>query len=85
MRKNYNVTVCTVQGKEAYRYHTKKTGEQTGALTRKPIMCIETGKVFESLSQAAKELGLTASTISSHMTGREGYEKVKGYTFKKII
>jgi hypothetical protein len=40
---------------------------------RKPIVCDQTGKIYQSLSEAAKELGLRSSGISAFLTGRTSY------------
>jgi hypothetical protein len=50
----------------------------------KPVMCNETGQVFKSGVEAAKQMGLSASSISSHLSERRGYKTVRGYTFKFV-
>lgn len=50
--------------------------------TRKPIYCIELDRVFESGSQAAKELGLSAGNISNVLKGR--YKSTGGYRFEYV-
>lgn len=48
---------------------------------KKRIKCVETGAVYESISQAARELGLTKNALCCHLKGKVGYRSVKGLTF----
>lgn len=46
---------------------------------RRPIICDQTGKVYASVSDAARELGVATTNISSILLGRRPH--VKGYSF----
>lgn len=48
---------------------------------RRKIRCNNTGKLFNSISEAAVELCLDASSISKHLRGNTEYSTVGGYTF----
>lgn len=58
--------------------------KQTQSLTNKPMLCIETNKKFKSITDCSKEMKISKTSISNHLRGREGYEKVHGYTFAYI-
>lgn len=47
--------------------------------SKKPIKCIETGKVFESISQCCDEMNLKHQHVSAVLNGRQ--KTTKGYTF----
>lgn len=59
--------------------HAFKTGLQKN--TCKEVMCVETGVIYPSGAQAARELNLMQSSVSR--SARIGYQ-VKGYHFKFI-
>ena len=42
----------------------------------KPVICVDTGEVFTSMTDAAEAAGVSVSNMSSHLTGR--YRTVKG-------
>ena len=42
----------------------------------KPVICLETGEVFSSMTDAAEYTEVTTATMSNHLTGR--YRSVKG-------
>lgn len=46
------------------------------------IQDLETGTIYASQSQAAKELGINPGRISDHLAGRTPH--VKGHTFTKL-
>jgi hypothetical protein len=52
-----------------------------GASHKKMIECVQTGKVYSSLQEAALELGVHHSTVSQSL--RKGY-KTKGVNFKYV-
>ena len=45
----------------------------------KPIICVETGEVFSSMTDAAERLGCTESAVSAHLCGK--MRSVKGKHF----
>jgi group I intron endonuclease len=50
----------------------------------KPIICTNTGKIFNSITECSKEMNINKSTISQVLKGN--YKKTKhGYIFKYII
>jgi len=46
------------------------------------IRCNETGVIFSSLKDAAKEMGLWRSSLSKHINGQRSH--VSGYTFTRL-
>ena len=42
----------------------------------KPVICLETGEVFSSMTDAAEYTEVTTATMSNHLTGR--YRSVRG-------
>lgn len=50
-------------------------------LTR-PILCVETGKVYESAQQAARELNICSNNISA--AGRGTIKTAGGYHWKRL-
>lgn len=45
----------------------------------KPIICLETGEVFTSVTDAAESIGCGANNLSSHLTGKK--KSIKGKHF----
>ena len=43
----------------------------------RPVVCVETGRVYESIAQAALAMGITASTLNNTLRGK--YETSAGY------
>lgn len=58
----------------------KAKGMKSGGLC-KPIICIETGEVFTSITDAADQNGVTQSAVSQHLTGRVRSVKGKHYFY----
>ena len=50
------------------------------AKCKKPVYCVELNKAFESIKQAAEELGVHAQSISACLNGRQ--KTTGGYHFK---
>lgn len=46
------------------------------------IQCNETKTIFASISQAAKEMGISASNLSSHLSGKNAH--AGGFTFTNL-
>src|ERR1044072_9470430 len=53
-------------------------------LTRDPILCHQTGAVYETVDDAARAIGVHPQSITHHLAGRRGYAKPRGYTFQYI-
>lgn len=54
--------------RHAYRSGLRKSGHGGGHNT--PIMCVETGETFKSITQAAEANGLTTSALGECLSGR---------------
>lgn len=67
-----------VLGKGNRRYPSEKTFESH----RKPVVCIETGIVYNSITSAAKSAGVAQSTMSRHLINDT--EMRNGYHFEFI-
>lgn len=50
--------------------------------SRKRVLCVDTGRIYESATEAAKDLNVSLSGISQACHGV--YESVKGYHFKYV-
>lgn len=55
---------------------------QNGTKSKISIKCLETGKTYDSLSEAANDLDLRQGNISRHLKGIVSH--VKGYHFEKV-
>ena len=69
----------TLEVREKLSQATKKQWESSDqkALFKKPIICIETGEIFESVNSAAAKAGVTHSCISMALNG--GCKTAGGY------
>lgn len=56
--------------------------EETRKPIKKPVRCIETGVIYESIAQAAKAYGVYSTTIGHAVNGR--YEKACGYHWEFV-
>ena len=45
--------------------------------SKKPVVCVETGRVYDSIAQAATAVGITASSVSLAVNGL--YQTAAGY------
>lgn len=48
-----------------------------------PVICVETGETWGSLTACAESQGLSYSQLIKHLNGAVGYKKVKGRTYKR--
>lgn len=51
---------------------------------RVPIMCVETGEEFQSITEAADKHGVSKGAISNHINGDPSHRTVHGRTYKRI-
>ncbi len=56
--------------------------EETRKPMKKPVRCIETGVIYESIAQAAKTFGLCSTTIGHAANGK--YEKACGFHWEFV-
>lgn len=47
----------------------------------KPIICLETGEVYTSVTDAAKAIGCGANNLSTHLTGKRQHIKGKHFCY----
>lgn len=71
---NSNIIACC-RGKlhTAYGYHWQYTENPIAAnkdKRKKPVKCLETGRIYESASAAAKDIGINRSSISFCCEGK---------------
>lgn len=52
--------------------------------SRKPVRCVETGIVYDSIKQATKALGLKDSAIHDALTGRNRVKRAGGYHWEVV-
>lgn len=64
--------------------HKAKIGSATKSRTKRPFICLNTGKVYENKVDAAKELGLNQSSLSVLLSGKSRLKTLKGFRFKYI-
>lgn len=67
-----NLEWCSIEYNNAYGTRTEKT--------YKPVYCVELDRTFKSLTEAAKELGLSKGNITNCCKGR--YKTTGGYHFR---
>lgn len=56
------------------------------AATRTVITCLEgpnVGKTWETQERASIENGISQPSLSNHLNGRKGYERIRGMRFKR--
>lgn len=51
---------------EAQRQRVAKRALRRSTNQKKPVRCVETGEVYESLGAAARETGISSATIKKH-------------------
>ena len=85
-RYGYNIAsggsapTMTNETKKKISEANKGHGYRGGGSPKRPVLCVETGKVFESCGEAARWCGSNSSHISNACRGT--YEKTKGYHWK---
>ena len=72
-----NLEWCTASDNAKHRVHV--LGKQTGRAKR-PVICVDTGTIYESSHHAARALGLNQGNILQVCNGE--YNRAGGYHFK---
>jgi hypothetical protein len=80
-------SVALVNNIKGLFYKSPVTNDITQIVVRRGhpgfiVKCNETGTIFASISQAAKEMGISASNISQHLKGK--YDHAGGFTFTNL-
>lgn len=68
-----NLEWCTGGENQLHRSRVLKKvrfPKEAVASTRKPVLCVETGKTYESVSEAARQCGLWEQSISKVLSGK---------------
>lgn len=61
--------------------HAHIAGKGRPGRPAKPVVCNETGMVYESINKAASETGTTVGNLSNHLRFPQVFKSVKGHTF----
>lgn len=78
-----NLEWCTSKQNIYHRDHILRNGLRDGGRRPRKIKCVETGAVYPSCNEAARQLGLTRSNI--HMLFRScKHHSVRGYHFIEL-
>lgn len=67
---------CTITQTPAVLLHRHEPWDRVA------ILCITNGRTFESLTEAAKAIGVSKSTLSNHLAGRSPH--VRGLKFVRV-
>jgi group I intron endonuclease len=51
---------------------------------KKPIVCLDTGEIFEHSRQAAKAVRADRGNLMKHLKGVKSYKTIKGYKFQYL-
>ena len=68
-----NLEWCTGSENQLHRSRVLKKVRvpvEALAVTRKPVLCVETGKIYESVNEAARQCGLWQANISKVLNGQ---------------
>ena len=83
----YNPEIATMRGVDTERitpvYERKEDNGMKRVYNNKRVRCIETGKIYESGAECAREMGLDASHISKVCRGIS--KSHKGFHFEFVI
>lgn len=77
--KRFHKEQKTEEQRERYILARKKATE----VCKIPIVCIETGKIYESTRQAGRELNIEHGNITKVLKGE--YKHAKGYHFEYLL
>lgn len=64
--------ICNIKGYNATTY-------------RQHIKCVETGEIFETMTEAARAHNLVYSQLNSHVNRKPGHKSVKGRTYIRTM
>ena len=81
-QNNYveNLEWCTAKYNINYGTRNKRTGQKQ----MKPILCVETGVIYESLSEASKSMELSMGNISCVCRHRKWFKTAGGYHWEYV-
>lgn len=71
-----NLEWATESENQVHRYKVLKKAKTTwnteaaNAAVRKAVRCVETGNLYRSITEAARDNGLNASSLSMHLVGK---------------
>lgn len=71
-----NLEYVTIKENNIHRSKILKKGN------RKRVMCINTGKIYETIKEASEDLNIDSSHIGAVCKNKYGFKTVKGYKFK---
>jgi hypothetical protein len=79
-----NLEWCTSSYNLSYNGRAKKVGlhHREHSPTKKQIMCIETGEIFRSVSEAARKMNITRICISYVLSGKQKH--AGGYSWALV-
>lgn len=68
--KENSIHASRVLGKKPSKEHCDRTMAMAWDAIRKPVVCVETGKTYESVIEAAKDTGTNRPSLSHALSGR---------------
>ncbi len=71
--------ICT----EECRKHMSEAHKGKEGKNKKPIVCIETKKRYESIKQASEDMGILRTSICNVLSGLS--ENARGYHFRRVV
>jgi hypothetical protein len=79
-----NLEWCTNEYNNNYGTRNQRVAESNtnNPNKSKPVLCVETGKIYSSTNEVQRELGFSQGNISSACRGK--YKQAYGYTWKYV-
>lgn len=68
---------------EEYRKHMSEARKGKEGNNKKPVICVETKKRYESIKQASEDMGILRTSICNVLSGLS--ESAKGYHFRRVV
>jgi hypothetical protein len=62
---------------------SEKTEAAPPAWSRTKIKCVESGLIFDNLTEASKAMGCGKSAMSNHLAGR--FPHLRGLHFERVV